>query len=64
MLNLLSMYGLVRRLWADEDGASATEYAILVALVGAAVVVAVGLFGAGLSTIFTSLVTKMEGWIS
>ena len=39
----------------EEKGASAVEYALLVGLIAAAVVVAVGLFGGKLSTLFSNV---------
>lgn len=45
-----------------ERGATATEYALLVALIAIAIVVAVTAFGTGLSTFFTDLGNKVTGW--
>jgi Flp pilus assembly pilin Flp len=53
-----------RRLTADESGTSATEYAILLAFVGAAVVVATGGLTGAMVTMFTNLTSKMATWIS
>ena len=39
----------------EERGASAVEYALLVGLIAAAVVVAVGVFGNKLNTLFNSV---------
>lgn len=46
----------------EEDGAAASEYAILVAFIAAAVAVAVKLFN--LSDIFTKVSENVIGWIS
>jgi Flp pilus assembly pilin Flp len=53
---------LFTRLAREEEGAAATEYAILVAFVAAAVAAAVGLFDLG--TIFTTVSTNVLGWIN
>ena len=58
------MLNLRKRLKADENGTSSTEYAILLAIVGAAVVVATaGLTGA-MASMFTNLTSKMATWIT
>jgi Flp pilus assembly pilin Flp len=49
------MLDIMKRFVADESGAAAAEYAILVALVAGAVVVAVGIFGTGLNALFTGV---------
>jgi Flp pilus assembly pilin Flp len=58
------MTRLLKRIIADESGASATEYAILLAIVGAAVVAAVGVFSTGINTVFTNLTKLMTGWVT
>lgn len=58
------MMNLVKRMMADQSGASATEYAILLAIVGAAVLAAVGVFSTGINTVFTNLTVKMTGWVT
>ncbi len=58
------MLNLRRRLKADEHGTSSAEYAIPLAVVGAAVVVATaGLTGA-MASMFTNLTGKMATWIT
>ncbi len=44
-----------------EEGATAVEYGIMVALIAAAVVVSVGLIGTQLNTVFTGVVTSLGG---
>ncbi len=44
-----------------EDGASAVEYGVMVALIAAAIVVTVGLLGGQLNTVFQGVVTKLGG---
>jgi pilus assembly protein Flp/PilA len=58
------MTNFLKRMMRDETGASATEYAILLAIVGAAVVAAVGVFSAGINTVFTNLTNLMTGWVT
>lgn len=53
---------LMLRLAHEEDGAAATEYAILVAFIAAAVAAAVALFDLG--GIFTTVSTNVTGWIN
>ena len=58
------MFTLLRRVVDDESGASATEYAILLAIVGAAVVAALGVFSGGISGVFSRLVADMARWVT
>ena len=58
------MTALLNRMMRDENGASATEYAILLAIVGAAVLAAVGVFSTGINQVFTNLTNKMTGWVT
>jgi Flp pilus assembly pilin Flp len=53
---------LVQRLVHEEEGAAASEYAILVAFIAAAVAAAVALFN--LNNIFQTVSTKVIGWIN
>lgn len=47
----------------DKDrGATATEYALLVALIAIVIAVAVGFFGSQLSTFFNKLGSTVQGW--
>jgi Flp pilus assembly pilin Flp len=52
----------IKSFWNDEEGAAAVEYAILVALIAAAVVVAVGQFD--LDGIFGDVSAKVKTIIS
>jgi Flp pilus assembly pilin Flp len=58
------MLNLRKRLTADENGTSSSEYAILLAIVGAAVVVATGGITGAMVSMFTNLTGKMSTWIS
>ena len=55
---------LIKRLMGDKSGASSTEYAILLAVVGAAVVLATGGLTGAMVTMFTNLTSKMSTWIT
>ncbi|MCW2736404.1 Flp family type IVb pilin [Nocardioides sp.] len=46
----------------DEDGATATEYGLLVGLIALIIVVGVGLFGDALNAFFSDLATQVGGW--
>ncbi len=46
----------------DEKGATATEYALLVALIAIVIVVAVTAFGSNLNTFFQSIADTVAGW--
>lgn len=46
----------------DEEGATATEYGLLVGLIALIIVVGVGLFGTALNTFFSDLATTVGGW--
>jgi len=52
---------LLKRLTKDEMGATAVEYGIMVALIGVAVVVTVGLLGTQLNSVFQNVVTAIGG---
>jgi len=52
---------LLKRLTRDEMGATAVEYGIMVALIGVAVVVTVGLLGTQLNAVFQNVVTAIGG---
>ena len=46
----------------DEEGATATEYGLLVGLIALIIVVGVGLFGNALDAFFTGLAGTVVGW--
>ena len=52
---------IVRSLAAEEDGAPATEYALLAALVAVAMILGATFLGTGLNTIFNRLGNKVNG---
>ena len=48
----------------EEKGATATEYALLVAFIAFAVIAGVTLFGGALNTYFSKLSGTVGGWAS
>jgi pilus assembly protein Flp/PilA len=64
MDKLLRLIVAVHARLTDEDrGATATEYALLVALIAIVIAVAVGFFGSQLSSFFHAIGTTVQGWI-
>jgi pilus assembly protein Flp/PilA len=57
-----AFYGVVSDAQKKDDGATATEYALLVALIAIVIAVAVGFFGSALSDFFHSIGTTVQGW--
>ena len=57
------MFKFVKRVLTDESGASGTEYAILLAIVGAAVFTGVGFFTTAFETIWDTLTADMTSWV-
>ncbi|MFA6069062.1 MAG: Flp family type IVb pilin [Janthinobacterium sp.] len=51
----------IKNFIAEEDGVTAIEYALIAALVAAALVAGIGLFTDGLSSAFTKIGTKLSG---
>ena len=51
----LNMRNLLTKFLKDQGGASAVEYAILMSLIGGAMIVAVGLLGTKITGVFTSI---------
>lgn len=58
------MLKLIRRVMADEGGASFTEYAILVSVVGAAVVAAGLVFSPAMTALYDRLTGEMAAWVT
>ena len=46
----------------EDEGATATEYGLLVGLIALIIVVGVGLFGSNLNTFFSNLAGTVGGW--
>jgi pilus assembly protein Flp/PilA len=55
------MMKLIRGINKDTSGASAAEYALIVAVLGAAVVIGATTFGSGLKTAFSNSGTAVSG---
>jgi pilus assembly protein Flp/PilA len=51
----------IRSFFADESGASAVEYGLLVALIAVVIITAVQLIGTNLSTKFNAAATAIGG---
>ena len=49
----------IKRFFKDEEGATAVEYGLMVALIAAVIVVAVQLLGNKVSSVFTSVASAM-----
>ncbi|NMG00011.1 Flp family type IVb pilin [Aromatoleum toluolicum] len=47
-------------LWSDQDGVTAIEYALLAALIFGAIVVAVGLLGDAIGTLYEDIAAKVS----
>jgi pilus assembly protein Flp/PilA len=46
----------------DDKGATATEYALLVALIAIIIAVGVGVFGGKLNDFFQAIADTVDGW--
>ncbi len=55
------MKALMMKLWKDEEGATAVEYGIMVALIALVIIVGVKQLGTNLSTTFTDAGTAVPG---
>ena len=54
------MFTTILKLLRNEDGATAIEYGLIAALIGVAIITAVGLVGSGLNTTFNSVSTQLN----
>jgi pilus assembly protein Flp/PilA len=50
---------MLKRFLKNEDGATAIEYGLIAALIGVAIITAVGLVGDGLNATFNEVATKL-----
>jgi Flp pilus assembly pilin Flp len=55
------MFSLTSRFFNDEDGATATEYAMLIVFIGLAVAVGAQAFNTGLTDLFTRAGAALSG---
>lgn len=56
---LTSLYVRVRSMLESEEGATAVEYGLMVALIAVAIIVAVTLLGTNLSAMFNGIAGKI-----
>ena len=62
MLELFVKYFVLGPESRDEEGATATEYGLLVGLIALIIVVGVGAFGGKLNDFFNALAGVVDGW--
>jgi pilus assembly protein Flp/PilA len=51
----------IKRLWADESGATAIEYALIAALIAVGLLVVLGDVGNAIEAVFQSIVDALGG---
>jgi pilus assembly protein Flp/PilA len=51
---------MLKRFLKNEDGATAIEYGLIAALIGVAIITAVGLVGSELNNTFTNVSTALQ----
>ena len=51
---------MLKRFLKNEDGATAIEYGLIAALIGVAIITAVGLVGGSLDEVFTKISTDLS----
>jgi pilus assembly protein Flp/PilA len=56
---LASMNGFLARVREDDRGVTAVEYGLLVALIAVVIIIAVAALGTNLSTLFSSVASKV-----
>jgi pilus assembly protein Flp/PilA len=65
---MLQRLGAKAHLWwlglREERGATAVEYALMVALIAAVIIIAVSLLGRNASSVFSSVATVIQGGTS
>lgn len=54
------MVRFAKRLWADDEGATAIEYGLLAALVAVAIILALQAVSGALNDTFNSVATELE----
>jgi Flp pilus assembly pilin Flp len=57
------MLELFQALWTDESGQDLAEYALLIALIALAVIVAVALLGSRISNVFNTIGSTLESQV-
>jgi pilus assembly protein Flp/PilA len=59
MVQMLKVYA--EHYWPREEGATAVEYGIMVALIAVVIIAAVRILGTNLNTVFTNVGTEVGG---
>ena len=54
------MKNLMKKIWREEEGATAVEYALMVALIAVVIIVAVKSLGESVSTKFDLVATEID----
>mgnify|MGYP006282646139 CR=1 FL=1 len=60
-MKVLLQKARVRWMLANDEGATAVEYGILVALIAVVIITAVGLLGGQLNTVYTDVCSSIKG---
>ena len=55
------MVTLLKKIWRQEEGASLVEYGLLVALIAAVCIVAVGILGGTINGVFENINAALAG---
>ena len=55
------VYALMAKRVANEEGATAVEYGLMVALIAVVIITAVGLIGTNLNVVFNDIADALEG---
>ena len=55
------MQKFLKSLWTEDEGATMVEYALMVALIGAALITVIGTLSTALSGKFTDVATAVSG---
>ncbi|MDB5412253.1 MAG: pilus assembly protein [Rubritepida sp.] len=53
------MRNILKRLWKDENGATAIEYGLIAGLISIVIAISAPGIGASLTTVFATIATKM-----
>jgi pilus assembly protein Flp/PilA len=53
------MFKTLKQLWTEEEGATAVEYGLMVALIAAVIITVVTTIGTNLNTVFDTVADKL-----
>ncbi len=56
----MNLFDLARRLVVEEEGADATEYALLAALIAVAIIASLGTLSGGINKVFNGVGNKLN----